>query len=94
MDTACAAVIKTMPWYHQKSQKVTFADTVQKSHYAPAGTRAIIKVSGHQHRWLVSRWLQPGNRTFLEVESMVVSWWIVAFLYQPTKQWAVSLVIY
>ena len=29
---------------------------------------------------VVSRWLWPGNRTFLEVVSMVVSWWIAAFL--------------
>ena len=29
---------------------------------------------------LVSRWLWPGTRTFLEQASMVVSWWIVAFL--------------
>ena len=28
---------------------------------------------------MVSRWLWPGNRTFLEVDSMVVTWWIVAF---------------
>ena len=28
---------------------------------------------------LVSRWLGPWNRTFLEVASMVVTWWIVAF---------------
>ena len=41
--------------------------------------RVIIKVSGHQHWWLAG-WLWPGNRTFLEVASMVVSWWIVAFL--------------
>ena len=34
----------------------------------------IIKVSGHQHQWL-----GYGNRTFLEVASMVVTWWIVAF---------------
>ena len=27
----------------------------------------------------VSRWLWPGNRTFLEVASIVVTWWIVAF---------------
>ena len=27
---------------------------------------------------MVSRWLWPGNRTFLEVASMVVAWWIVA----------------
>ena len=37
-----------------------------------AGTLVIIKVSGHQHQWL---W--PGNRKFLNVTSMVVSWWIV-----------------
>ena len=42
------------------------------------GARVIIKVLGHQHG-LVSRWLGPGNMTFLEVASMV-SWWIVAFL--------------
>ena len=29
---------------------------------------------------VVNRWLWPANRTFLEVDSMVVSWWIVAFL--------------
>ena len=29
---------------------------------------------------VVSRWLWPGNRTFLEVASIVVTWWIVAFL--------------
>ena len=29
---------------------------------------------------MVSRWLCPGNRPFLEVANMVVSWWIVAFL--------------
>ena len=28
---------------------------------------------------VVSRWLWPGNRTFLEVASMVVTWWIVTF---------------
>ena len=27
-----------------------------------------------------SRWLWPGKRTFVEVDSMVVSWWIMAFL--------------
>ena len=30
---------------------------------------------------VVSRWLWPGNRTFLEVASMVVTWCIVAFLH-------------
>ena len=28
---------------------------------------------------VVSRWLWPGHRTFLEVANMVVTWWIVAF---------------
>ena len=28
---------------------------------------------------MVSRWLSPENRTLLEVASMVVTWWIVAF---------------
>ena len=31
---------------------------------------------------VVSRWLWPGNRTFLEVASMVVTWWIGAFFAQ------------
>ena len=30
---------------------------------------------------VVNRLLWPGNRTFLEVASMVVTWWIVAFLH-------------
>ena len=29
---------------------------------------------------MVSRWLWPGNRTYLEVASMVVTWWIVTFV--------------
>ena len=29
---------------------------------------------------MVSKWLWPGNRTFIEVASMVVTWWTVAFL--------------
>ena len=32
-------------------------------------------MSGHQHHRVVT-----GNSTFLEVDSMVVSWWMVAFL--------------
>ena len=44
-----------------------------------AGTRAIIRVKGHQYRWL-SRWLGSRNRTSLEVASMVVAWWIMAFV--------------
>ena len=33
------------------------------------------------------RWLGPGNRTFLEVDSIVVSWWIVAFCTGSTFQY-------
>ena len=33
-----------------------------------AGVRAILKVPGHQVRWL-----GPGNRTFLEAASMMVT---------------------
>ena len=42
-----------------------------------AGARAIIKVSGHQYWWLAGK-----NRTFLEVASMEVIWWIVIFFAQ------------
>ena len=35
---------------------------------------------------VVSRWLWPGNRPFLEVASMVVTWWIVAFLRRENTQ--------
>ena len=28
---------------------------------------------------MVSMWLGPGNRSFLEVDSTVVNWWIVSF---------------
>ena len=45
------------------------------SHFADA--KAIIKRVGHQYRVpsvpVVSRWLPPGNRTFLAVASMVVT---------------------
>ena len=33
---------------------------------------------------VVTRWLWPGNRTFLEVASMVVTWWRMAFFAQCT----------
>ena len=40
---------------------------------------------------MVSKWLWPGNRTLLEVASMVVTWWIVAFLpsdqYHDSSRW-------
>ena len=29
---------------------------------------------------IIAWWFWPGNRTFLEVASMVVTWWIVTFL--------------
>ena len=45
-----------------------------------AGAWAIIKMSCYQYPWLAGGWLWPGNRTFLEVASMVVTWWIVAFM--------------
>ena len=44
--------------------------------------RVIIKVSGYQHRWLAGGY--DLEVTFLEVASMVVTWWIVAFLPSET----------
>ena len=35
---------------------------------------------------MVSRWLWPGNRTYSEVASMVVTWWIVGFFSQWIKR--------
>ena len=35
---------------------------------------------------VVSKWLCPGNRTFSEVASMVVTWWIVAFLHSARRK--------
>ena len=46
-----------------------------------AGTQAIIKVSGHQYQWLAGGYdPEIGHTLRLEVASMVVTWWIVAFL--------------
>ena len=43
------------------------------------GTWAIIKATGHQYRWLAGGYnLEIGH--FLEVDSMVVTWWIVDIL--------------
>ena len=43
-----------------------------------AGAWLIIEVKGHQHQWLAGGYnLEIG---LLEVDSMVVTWWIVAFL--------------
>ena len=36
---------------------------------------------------VVSRWLWPGNRTFLEVASMVVTRWILACLHSVVSWW-------
>ena len=57
----------------------------------------MIQVSSNENKWfhwrsgnnqsdgssvpVVSRWLSPDNRTFLEVHSVVVTWWIVAFVH-------------
>ena len=49
-----------------------------------AGARAIIKVSGHQYRWLAGGY--ELKRTFLEVASMVVTWWMVALCAVCNKQ--------
>ena len=54
-----------------------------------AGARMVIKVLGHPYWWLAWQ-LWPGNRTFLEVASMVVTWWIVAFF--PVLATLISLV--
>ena len=46
--------------------------------YISTGARAIIKVSGHQYGWLAGGYdLKMGY--FLEVASMVVTWWIMCF---------------
>ena len=48
-----------------------------------AGARAIIKSLGHQYWWLAGGYdLEIG--LFLEVVSMVVTWWIVAFMQSET----------
>ena len=44
-----------------------------------AGAQAIIKLQSVRSLPVVSRWLWPWNRTFLEVASIVVIWCIVAF---------------
>ena len=63
------------PGNHHASHWYWWRDT---SIITRAGIPAIIKVSGHQYLWF-TWWLWPGNRIFLEVASMVVTWWIVAF---------------
>ena len=50
-----------------------------------SGARAIVKVSGLSVS-VVSRWLRQRTRIFLEVASMVVTWWIVAFCAVPNSK--------
>ena len=47
--------------------------------FITTGARAIIKVKGHQYRWLVGGYDLETGHFFLDVASMVVTWWIVAF---------------
>ena len=70
----------------QYQQIVVKFFTARKSHY-PSGNRHLITRHWHSGNnqsvgssvLVVSRWLWPGNRTFMEVASMVVGWWILAF---------------
>ena len=43
---------------------------------------------------VVSRWLWPGNRTFLEVTSMVVTRWTLAFLRSAHKRFQIYAASY
>ena len=53
-----------------------------------AGVQTTIKVLGHQHQCLAGGYdLELGN--FLKVASMVVTWWIVAFLHCVYSFWQV-----
>ena len=40
---------------------------------------------------VVNSWLWPGYKTFLEVASMVVTWWIVAFLQSGIRCYFITL---
>ena len=46
----------------------------------PFDYHRVIDNSVGQAILVVSRWLWPGNKKFLEMACMVVTWWIVAFL--------------
>ena len=52
------------------------------------GARVIISVGSSAP--MVSRRLWPGNRACLEVASMVVSWWVVAFLCSARSLYIIS----
>ena len=48
---------------------------------------AIIQVKGHQHWWLAGAYDLEIWHSFLEVASMVVSWWMMAFLRSEGPPW-------
>ena len=72
--------------------------TAWKSHYTSSNYHAVVLMTlyfNYHPCWrsgnnqseessalVVSRWLWSGNKTFLEVDSLVESWWIVAFFAQ------------
>ena len=61
------------------SKKVLFPGhnhllTTSTDNCSLTGAQAIIKVSGHQYQWLAGG---TGNRTFLEIAGMDVTWGIV-----------------
>ena len=62
------------------SKKLLFPShtSMDDSSLAGAAAQVIIKVSGHQYRWLAGGY--DGNKTFGDVASMVVTWWIVFFM--------------
>ena len=63
------------------AEKYTQREHCAKRHY-PLGNHwhSGDNQSGGSSALVVSRWLWPGNKTFLEVASMVVTWWVLAFL--------------
>ena len=59
-------------------QVITTMLTTNTDDLSLTGVQVIIKVLGHQYQWLVGGYdLEIG---LLEMASMVVSWWLVAFL--------------
>ena len=69
------AHIVTFPWHHPLSSDILYEISLrQKANihqvYRP-GAQAITKVPGHLHWWLAGGYMTFGNRTFLEVASMV-----------------------
>ena len=89
---SCSAHKKHRTWVAPKQNMSTEHDTRQESYYPSSHHHAC-------HLWrsgdnqsegslvpMVSRWLWPGNRTFLEVAYMVATWRIVAFLCSVSLQ--------